>query len=425
MSFDREATMFGDTFSDFDDWSHGGDSARMRFDEMRKQAENNRRMFFDNAQQFTPSRPSRFRPSFDSHSPPTDSRGRTASPRWTSTEGQDRAERPYADETFSDTSSVGNHSSGSLRRSSSGSSTASSGSGTAAGGGHKPKVHHIPIVVEGVSDGVNSPRARSPNVPQGSRHPSGQSASSQHEEQARSASRQSKASEGRNSRASARSTSPLSSAHSDTNSDINGRPIPVLVEGMPKVKRMGSNSSKGSQEQKENSGPYVTRIPLNSQGPDATPSPPPKPDATQVIKSVMEELVKLEIDVNEYSGEKGDKQYRYLDEMLTRCMIRLDDVETGGDSNIRQARKEAVNAVHRIVGLLESKNNPKCQEKAETTEKPDTETDLVGEQEASVNENESSAAQHEANKLDSQETQSESGTTNQSEVHAIGSETAV
>jgi BCL2-associated athanogene 3 len=56
-----------------------------------------------------------------------------------------------------------------------------------------------------------------------------------------------------------------------------------------------------------------------------------------------------------YSGNSKDKAYLYLDEMLTRELIKLDDIDTDGKENIRQARKEAIRSIQRAISLLESK----------------------------------------------------------------------
>lgn len=60
-------------------------------------------------------------------------------------------------------------------------------------------------------------------------------------------------------------------------------------------------------------------------------------------------------DVENFTGKKNDKQYLYLDEMLTRNLIKLDNIETEGKENIRQARKEAIRCIQKCIAVLESK----------------------------------------------------------------------
>lgn len=67
-----------------------------------------------------------------------------------------------------------------------------------------------------------------------------------------------------------------------------------------------------------------------------TPPPPPrqqvKPiDALEKVQSVQTEVEELAIAVNQFFGSsRTDKQYIYLDEMLTRNLIKLDVIETEG-----------------------------------------------------------------------------------------------
>lgn len=45
----------------------------------------------------------------------------------------------------------------------------------------------------------------------------------------------------------------------------------------------------------------------------------------------------------------------YLDEMLTRELIKLDDIETEGRENVRQTRKNAIRSIQETISLLETK----------------------------------------------------------------------
>ncbi|KZC11784.1 BAG domain-containing protein Samui [Dufourea novaeangliae] len=60
--------------------------------------------------------------------------------------------------------------------------------------------------------------------------------------------------------------------------------------------------------------------------------------------------------VKQYNGNsRKDKQYMYLDEMLTRELIKLDDIETEGRENVRQARRNAIKSIQETISFLESK----------------------------------------------------------------------
>lgn len=63
----------------------------------------------------------------------------------------------------------------------------------------------------------------------------------------------------------------------------------------------------------------------------------------------------LQEDVDEFVGKKSDKSYRCLEELLTKELLELDSVETQGQENVRQARKEAVQRIQAILDQLEKK----------------------------------------------------------------------
>ncbi|XP_004598568.2 BAG family molecular chaperone regulator 4 [Ochotona princeps] len=79
------------------------------------------------------------------------------------------------------------------------------------------------------------------------------------------------------------------------------------------------------------------------------------PPSIKKIIHVLEKVQYLEQEVEEFVGKKTDKAYWLLEEMLTRELLELDSVETGGQDSIRQARKEAVCKIQAILEKLEKK----------------------------------------------------------------------
>ncbi|CAM9768426.1 unnamed protein product [Bubo scandiacus] len=75
----------------------------------------------------------------------------------------------------------------------------------------------------------------------------------------------------------------------------------------------------------------------------------------QRILHVMGEAEELEQEVDEFVGKKTDKSYRLLEEMLTKLLLELDSIETGGQDSVRQARKESVHRIQAILETLERK----------------------------------------------------------------------
>lgn len=79
------------------------------------------------------------------------------------------------------------------------------------------------------------------------------------------------------------------------------------------------------------------------------------PPGIKKIIHVLEKVQYLEQEVEEFIGKKTDKAYWLLEEMLTKELLELDSVETGGQDSIRQARKEAVCKIQAILEKLEKK----------------------------------------------------------------------
>lgn len=63
--------------------------------------------------------------------------------------------------------------------------------------------------------------------------------------------------------------------------------------------------------------------------------------------------------VENFRGTRKDREYLYLDEMLTRNLIKLDNVETEGKENIRLARKEAIKCIQTCISNLEARAQAK------------------------------------------------------------------
>lgn len=74
----------------------------------------------------------------------------------------------------------------------------------------------------------------------------------------------------------------------------------------------------------------------------------------------MVEEVRLDVEnlrkcVAEFEGVRGDKQYLYLDEMLTRNLIRLDNISTEGNEELRKARRAVIDAINSCIQEMEQK----------------------------------------------------------------------
>merc|ERR1711990_432565 len=119
--------------------------------------------------------------------------------------------------------------------------------------------------------------------------------------------------------------------------------VPIKVEG---------RSRGSSQEPRPGKSPTPAR---------ATPQPPSEPPSAPVdpkvakLDKINEEVESLMEKIRNFSGSKQDKEYLYLDEMLTRHLIALDGIEPEGQSEIRQMRKESIKPVNMCLSLLDER----------------------------------------------------------------------
>lgn len=143
--------------------------------------------------------------------------------------------------------------------------------------------------------------------------------------------------------------------------------FPVVVEKHPQTSASPVPSSApketgGKSKRKESSPPrpHISKVFVNSE--EEPPMEEPKEDEKttlllEKIKPIEQELEKWTQKVEEYSGDRKCKEYRFLDEMLTRCMLQLDNIETEGIEEVRLARKSAINNVQKYITRLETKAN--------------------------------------------------------------------
>ncbi|XP_013862677.1 BAG family molecular chaperone regulator 4 [Austrofundulus limnaeus] len=100
-------------------------------------------------------------------------------------------------------------------------------------------------------------------------------------------------------------------------------------------------------------------VPPQAETPPASAQAGPQPlsdnPGLAKVQQVLTRVQLLQEDVDEFVGRKTDKSYRCLEELLTKELLELDSVETQGQENVRQARKEAVQRIQAILDQLERK----------------------------------------------------------------------
>jgi hypothetical protein len=94
------------------------------------------------------------------------------------------------------------------------------------------------------------------------------------------------------------------------------------------------------------------------------PTAPQKPTDPKVekLQKIMTEIIALTRRIDDFKGSKKDKEYLYLDEMLTRHLIAMDSIEPEGRDDIRQLRKESIKSVNKCLSLLDNKVNENAAE---------------------------------------------------------------
>ncbi|XP_055376267.1 BAG domain-containing protein Samui isoform X2 [Condylostylus longicornis] len=91
------------------------------------------------------------------------------------------------------------------------------------------------------------------------------------------------------------------------------------------------------------------------EGSDVPPQTPQTMDCINKIQNIQRDVLHLMEQVEAFGGLKSDKEYMYLDEMLTRNLLKLDTIDTNGKESIRLARKEAIKCIQASINVLEAK----------------------------------------------------------------------
>jgi len=97
--------------------------------------------------------------------------------------------------------------------------------------------------------------------------------------------------------------------------------------------------------------------PNKSPTPAARADAPPPPANPKIAKldKIKDEVEMLMEKIDKFAGSKTDKEYLYLDDVLTRHLISLDGIDPEGELEIRQLRKESIKSVNRCLSLLDRK----------------------------------------------------------------------
>ena len=71
------------------------------------------------------------------------------------------------------------------------------------------------------------------------------------------------------------------------------------------------------------------------------------------LHQIMDDFHDLEKQVDDFKGNENSKEYKFLDEMLTRKLLALDSIDTLGRNDLRQIRKEFIKRINLLLNILE------------------------------------------------------------------------
>jgi type IV secretory pathway VirB10-like protein len=129
-----------------------------------------------------------------------------------------------------------------------------------------------------------------------------------------------------------------------------------------------SSTTKKTNAQSDFASPLNTQPSENvSQKPNENSPPPPSKTPQDKCEEVLHELNNLEKEVEQFSGRKNEKSFLKIDEYLTRCLLKLDEIERT-DDKLNQIRKRLINYTQLLSDKLEAKAlmNENNEKKAES-----------------------------------------------------------
>lgn len=137
-------------------------------------------------------------------------------------------------------------------------------------------------------------------------------------------------------------------------------------------------------------------------------SEPPKVSTPiQQIQMIKEDVSKLMEQVEQFTGKTKDKQYIYLDEMLTRNLLKLDDIDTQGQENIRVTRKEAIKCIQAAISLLETKATGNVSTKTEVDQQQQQKPEKSNSKQDDLQKMDTESSNEPSEKMDTAETKDE------------------
>ena len=77
--------------------------------------------------------------------------------------------------------------------------------------------------------------------------------------------------------------------------------------------------------------------------------------AESKLQKIQNEIAEILQRVEKFSGGKKDKEYLFLDDLLTQKLCLLDSIESDGREDIRMMRKDSIKTVNRCLSILDKR----------------------------------------------------------------------
>ena len=75
------------------------------------------------------------------------------------------------------------------------------------------------------------------------------------------------------------------------------------------------------------------------------------------IQEIGSSLGALRDEVTQFRDAKGSREFLTLEEKLTRQLLALDAIDTGGEEQIRSARKNTIDHIQELLHILDNNAN--------------------------------------------------------------------
>lgn len=166
---------------------------------------------------------------------------------------------------------------------------------------------------------------------------------------------------------------------------VEGSNVPVTPTGINRNQQppFAQSPPQAPQRKQPKPEPFIPKTDehMAQQSTGVPPQTPYTSDCIGKIQDIQRDVLDLMGKVESFNGIRGDKDYLYLDEMLTRNLLKLDTIDTNGKDSIRLARKEAIKCIQASIHVLEAKAETNAKkantQTADNLESPANENEVV------------------------------------------------